>query len=106
MMKKAKERNGKDLDDSDLGSYLSSLMTIRTYGDTINIQVSNMATSSLLNMEVHTCWDTGAGSGITTDKDDMAWLDSSQGAKDSVCIRGPSVGAPQCGGRGPLVYRT
>jgi hypothetical protein len=106
MQKKAKERDGRDLDDNDLGAYLSSLMHIRTYGDTIHVQVSNMATSALLNMSEHACWDSGAGSGITTDSNDLAWLDESQEAKGSVIIRGPSVGAPECGGRGPLVYRT
>jgi hypothetical protein len=106
MIKKAKDRDGKDLDGDDLGSYLSSLMMMRTYGDTITIQVSNMATSSLLDMDNHTCWDSGAGSGISTDPNDLAWLDESSEAKGSVQIRGPSVGAPECGGRGPLIYRT
>ncbi len=49
-------------------------------------------------------YDTGAGEGISTSKDDFAYLDTSDKVKSSVTIRGPSIGAPNCEGRGPLVY--
>ena len=51
------------------------------------------------------CVTTGSGTGITTDVDDMVYVDDSRQAKDSVRIKGPSVGSPGCSGRGALVYR-
>ena len=44
--------------------------------------------------------------GITTDCRDMVYVDRSDKAKESVILKGPSVGKPGCEGRGPLVYRT
>ncbi len=37
-------------------------------------------------------------------KSDFVYLDESNRQKKSVIISGPSVGKPQCIGRGPLVY--
>lgn len=107
--KKAKERDGRDLDDSELGDYISSLMLVRTIprhcGEQVVINVSALTASSLLDVEKHACWDSGAETGITTEASDMAWVDTSEEARKSIRIRGPSVGTPQCGGRGPIIYR-
>jgi hypothetical protein len=107
--KKAKERDGRDLDDTELGDYISSLMSVRTIprhcDDVLDIDVSALTASSLLDVEKHACWDSGAGTGITTEASDLAWIDSSESAKKSLRIRGPSVGTPTCGGRGPIIYR-
>jgi hypothetical protein len=49
-------------------------------------------------------YDTGAGEGISTSKDDFIYLDTSEKSRNSCTIQGPSVGTPTCEGRGPLVY--
>ena len=107
--KKAKERDGRELDDNDLADYISSLMTIQTIprhcDEPITMNVSTLKASSLLDTEKFACWDSGAGTGISTDPNDFAWIDTSEKAVKSVHIRGPSVGTPLCGGRGPLIYR-
>ena len=103
--KKAKERDGRDLDETHLSDYISSLMPIQSIprhcNEKLDIEVSALNASSLLNTDKYACWDSGAGTGITTDASDFAWIDSSEKAKSSVHIRGPSVGTPKCGGRGP-----
>ena len=111
MLAKAAKNGDSDItvDGNDLESYLASLMQIRTYprikqGVEV-IDISSMATSALLDMERNACYDSGSATGITTDVRDMAYLDSSVEAQDSVTIRGPSVGTPKCEGRGPVVYR-
>ena len=63
-----------------------------------------MATK-LLDTDNGVCQDSGSGAFISTNKSDFVYLDESLEAKDSVAIRGPSVGTPRCGGIGPLVYR-
>ena len=59
----------------------------------------------LIDMNKHACYDSGSGTGITTERDDMVWVNDSKAAKVSVRIRGPSVGQPGCEGRGPIVFR-
>ena len=49
-------------------------------------------------------YDTGSAEGISTKSDDFVYLDDSTEAKNSIKIKGPSVGAPDCLGRGPLVF--
>ena len=49
-------------------------------------------------------FDTGSAEGISTNPKDFVFLDDSVSACNSVCIKGPSVGAPECKGRGPLIY--
>ena len=109
LKKKAADRDGKDLDEQELQDYLASLMFVKTIprecSEVLEIDVPMMATSSLLNMKRHVCYDSGSGTGITTDMDDMVYVDDSKQAKDSVRIKGPSVGSPGCSGRGALVYR-
>ena len=109
LKQKAQERDGKDLDESELQTYLAGLMFVKTIPrecvEILDVEVPAMATSSLLNMERHVCYDSGSGTGITTDPDDMVYVDDSKEAKSSVRIKGPSVGSPGCDGRGPLVYR-
>ena len=111
MLAKAAKNGDSDItvDGNDLESYLASLMQIRTYprikqGVEV-IDISSMATSALLDMERNACYDSGSATGITTDVRDMAYIDTSVEAQDSVTIRGPSVGAPKCEGRGPVVFR-
>jgi len=107
MKRKAKER-GREVDDSDLSSYLASLMMIQTIPRTCyakqEVNVSTMATK-LLDVDQHACHDSGSGAFISVDRKDFVYLDESASAKSSVCIRGPSVGSPGCGGIGPLVFR-
>jgi hypothetical protein len=59
--------------------------------------------SSLIEMNSF-AYDTGSGEGISVRREDFVYLDESDRQKKSVIISGPSVGKPQCIGRGPLVY--
>ena len=108
LKKKAKD-DGVKVGESELASYLSSLMRIQTIPrvcyDKIDVEVSSMATMELLNTATHACHDSGSGTGISTDARDFVYVDDSAEAANSVQIRGPSVGAPECGGRGPMVFR-
>jgi len=107
-LKKRAKKDRKSVDDSDLRSYINSILFIRTIPRTqtgrMEVNVSAMATE-LLDTENGMCQDSGSGAFISTDKRDFVYLDESAAAKDSVAIRGPSVGAPGCGGIGALVYR-
>jgi hypothetical protein len=49
-------------------------------------------------------FDTGAGEGISTSRNDFIFLDESIKSKRSILINGPSVGTPTCLGRGPLIF--
>ena len=62
-----------------------------------------MSQTELHSMEA-AVMDTGSGMTLTTEKDDFIYLDTSKSARDSLTVLGPSVGAPQCGGRGPAAY--
>ena len=107
--KNAKEKDGKDLDDEELRTYIASFCFVKTIprecSEVLEIEIPALATSDLIDMNKHACYDSGSGTGITTERDDMVWVNDSKQAKDSVRIRGPSVGAPGCEGRGALVYR-
>ncbi len=63
---------------------------------------------SMLNMKLHQddtfVYDTGSAEGISTCESDFYRLDTSEDAKESAIIKGPSVGAPICGGRGSLIF--
>ena len=108
MIAKAKEE-GNDIEGSDLNQHLASLMQIRTHPrvkqGVEEINISALATSALLDMDKNACYDSGSATGITTERKDCPYLDESIEARESVKIRGPSVGAPQCEGRGPVVCR-
>ena len=73
--------------------------------EVLDVDVPAMATSDLINMEQHACYDSGSETGITTERSDMVWVNDSKAAKSSVKIRGPSVGKPGCEGTGALVFR-
>jgi len=107
MKKKAKEK-GREVDDSDLSSCLASLMVIQTIPRICytqqEVDVSTMATK-LLDVDKHSCHDSGSGAFISVDRRDFVYLDEGAAAKSSVSIRGPSVGSPGCGGIGPPVFR-
>ena len=107
--KNAKEKDGKDLDDEELRTYIASFCFVKTIprecSEVLDIEIPALATSDLIDMNKHACYDSGSGTGITTMRDDMVWVNDSKAAKDSVRIRGPSVGAPGCEGRGALVFR-
>jgi hypothetical protein len=66
-------------------------------------QTIGVLKTSLVDMDCF-AYDTGAGEGISTDRNDFVYLDCSDSSKKSVVINGPSVGTPTCEGRGPLVY--
>jgi hypothetical protein len=66
-------------------------------------QIVNAMSTCLVDMASF-AYDTGADEGISTSIDDFAYLDTSDKVKSSVTIREPSIGAPNCEGRGPLVY--
>jgi hypothetical protein len=109
MLAKAAKNGDVAIDGSDLGSHLVSLVQIQTHPRVKQgvevIDMSPMATSALLDMERHACCDSGSATGIATDVRDVACIDTGVEAQDSVTIRGPSVGAPKCEGRGPVVCR-
>ena len=62
---------------------------------------SSLKVSNLTGMDTDVCWDSGSAMGITTDCRDMVYVDRSEKAKESVILKGPSVGKPGCEGRGP-----
>jgi hypothetical protein len=66
-------------------------------------QTIGVLKTSLVDMDCF-AYDTGAGEGISTDRNDCVYLDYSDSSKKSVVINGPSVGTPTCEGRGPLVH--
>jgi hypothetical protein len=111
--KNAKEKNGKDLDDDELRTCIASFCFVKTMprecSEVLEIEIPALATSDLIDMNKHACYDSGSGTGIATERDvthdDMVWVNDSKQAKDSVRTRGPSVGAPGCEGRGALVHR-
>ena len=107
--KAAKERDDTDLDDNELNQYIASFCFVKTIPrecfEVLDIDVPAMATSDLIDMDQHACYDSGSGTGITTERSDMVWVNDSKAAKNSVKIRGPSVGKPGCEGRGALVFR-
>lgn len=76
----------------------------REQAGTQEVEVSVMTTSPLLNM-TEAAYDTASAEGITTDERDLLTVDRSATARESVSIRGPSVGTPGCEGRGPIIYR-
>ena len=111
-VKKKAQKEGREMDDDDLSNFIASCCYVRTIPrnmvddkDAMEIDISAMAVKDLLDVEQYFCHDSGSAAGISTRKEDFVWLDESDKAKRSVNIRGPSVGAPGCEGRGPLVYR-
>jgi hypothetical protein len=48
--------------------------------------------------------DTGSAEGISTCESNFYRLGTSEDAKEPAIIKGPSVGAPLCGGRGSLIF--
>ena len=111
-VKKKAQKEGREMDDDDLSNFIASCCYVRTIPrnmvedkDAMEVEISAMAVKDLLDVEHHFCHDSGSAAGISTRKEDFVWLDESDKAKRSVNIRGPSVGAPGCEGRGPLVYR-
>ena len=106
---KKKAKKDKDGEYDDLQTYLTSIMYVRTIPRELNekleVVVSEMAASDLLDTDMSVCHDTGAAAGISVKRTDFVWLDDSVKARSSVNIKGPSVGSPGCLGRGPLVYR-
>ena len=109
MKKEVKEKEGTDLDEKDLSSYLKSLMFVRTIPrHRVGIQkitVANISKMQLLDVSCHACCDSGSGTGISTCENDFVWVNKDPSSKASVEIRGPSIGVPTCGGRGALVFR-
>jgi hypothetical protein len=115
-VKKKARTEGKELDDSELSDFIASCCYVRTIprnvvdeDDVMEVDVTSMAVKGLLDVEHHFCHDSGSASdsaaGTSTKRDDFVWFDESEAAKKSVHVRGPSVGAPGCEGRGPLVCR-
>ena len=108
-IKSKAESDGKEVDDNNLQDYLKSFMAVRciprsTRNPTV-VNIPALQISDLVNMKTDVCWDSGSAMGISTDPNDMVYIDTSESARDSVVLRGPSVGTPGCLGRGALVYR-
>jgi hypothetical protein len=80
------------------------LRTIPRECSTDKLTISLMNT--VLVDELSFAFDSGSGEGISVHRKDFVYLDESDEIKSSVEIQGPSVGAPFCIGRGPLVYRS
>ena len=99
-----KEIKSKTVDELD--ELVKGFLTVRTIpreikdDEVLNLSALN---SSLLDMKSF-AYDTGASEGISTNFDDFVIVDDSREMKESVRIQGPSVGTPNCLGRGPLVY--
>jgi hypothetical protein len=111
-VKKKARKEGKELDDSELSEFIASCCYVRTIprnvvdeDDVMEVDITSMAVKDLLDVEHHFCHDPGSAVGTSTKRDDFVWFDESEAAKKSVHIRGPSVGAPGCEGRGPLACR-
>ena len=96
----------KDSNQDDIDQLVAGFLMVRTIPrEFVNdeTQVVNAMSTCLNDMDSF-AYDTGAGEGISTNKDDFYFLDDSDKVKKSVTIKGPSIGAPECEGRGPLVY--
>ena len=105
---RAEDTNYIKSEDDQLENLLKSFCFVRTIPrevlGKVTVDLSMLKVSPLPNME-DVCHDTGSAEGLTTLKSDMVYCDASVEAQESVIIRGPSVGAPLCAGRGPLLYR-
>jgi hypothetical protein len=104
--KKAKgSRKGDDgSEGSDDDSWLAALMMMSVVRrKSITVDVRSILLSPLLKM-TDVGMDSCSGTSISTRKYDFLWLDESTEAKESVSVRGPSVGTPSCGGIGPVAY--
>ena len=92
---------------NDIDTIVNQFLVVRTIPrecDSVsNVDVSCLST--VLVDESSFAFDTGSGEGISVHRKDFVYLDESEEAKSSVLIQGPSVGAPLCLGRGPLVFR-
>ena len=91
---------------NDIDKVINKFLMIRTIPrecstDKLTITLMN----TVLVDESSFAFDSGSGEGISVHRKDFAYLDESEEIKSSVEIQGPSVGAPICIGRGPLVYR-
>jgi hypothetical protein len=110
-VKQKAQKEGKEVDDSDLADFIASCCYVRTIprdyqsAEVMEVDVTAMeAVNDLLDVDRNVCHDSGSAAGISVQRKDFVWLDESLAAKGSVNIRGPSVGKPGCEGRGPLVY--
>jgi hypothetical protein len=95
-----------DLGQDEIDELVRGFLTVRLVPTETNLEYPinvQAFETSLLDMGSF-AYDTGAGEGISTSKDDFVYLDTSTKSKKSVKINGPSVGSPMCEGRGPLVY--
>jgi hypothetical protein len=98
---------GKELSNlNDIDKVVNKFLMIRTIPrecsmDKLTISLMN----TVLVDESSFAFDSGSGEGISVHRKDFVYLDESEEIKSSVEIQGPSVGAPICIDRGPLVYR-
>ena len=105
-MKKKAKSQGHKVGDSDLRSYLQSLMFIRTIlrhcYEKRDVGILAMATK-LLDTKTGACLESGSGADTSFNRRDFMYVDESPEAKGSVSsTRGPSVGSPGCAGIGRL----
>ncbi len=98
---------GKELSNSnDIDKVVNKFLMIRTIPrecSTDKLTITLMNTVSV--DESSFAFDSGSGEGISAHRKNFVYLNESEEIRSSVEIQGPSVGAPICIGRGPLVYR-
>jgi hypothetical protein len=105
--KAKKNRNESKDSDSDEDSWLAALMMMSTIPrllkTRVTVDIRSVGLTPLHDM-TNVGMDSCSGTSISTRRHDFLWLDQSEEAKESVLVRGPSVGSPACGGRGPIAY--
>lgn len=93
-------------DDSDDDAWLAKILVTRTIprdqGSTADLTF--LFDSLSLHSLTTAVMDTGSGATLSTEAGDFIYLDDSVNACKSLTVMGPSVGAPTCGGRGPVGY--
>ena len=89
-----------DVDQDDIDELVKGFLMVFTIPREpikIDSETVGILGTSLVDMDSF-AFDTGAGEGISTDRNDFVFLDCSDACKQSAIINGPSVGTPTCEG--------